>query len=170
MTPAGAGVPPSVLAASSASAVRSAIEDVAAEDSQDANLLGDAGDFGVWSTQAEVHAATEEIHSNVTTRRVANKGPEPTSKSEEDKISVVSDVTPPPPPAGTIPPGLNPFTPEWFAQVIGAAASSAASAAASAVKSSVRQSAQPQPPPSLNPTAPRRLNDRKVPDFWEDRP
>ena len=61
-------------------------------------------------------------------------------------------------------PQLNPFTPEWFAQVIGAAASSAATAAAQAVAGSQRQA------PPANPAAPRRLNDRKVPDFWEDRP
>ena len=75
-------------------------------------------------------------------------------------ISVVSDVTPPP--NSDLPPGLNPFTPEWFAKIIGAAASAAASAA---VSSAMR----PTPAvPSL--TTPRRLNERKIPDFWEDRP
>ena len=161
-------------AAANASAVRSAIEDV----SEEADLLGGGQDFDVWtggvatgrSIEADVHAAGDRINSNVTTRRVNhdNKLPEPTSKAEEDKISVVSDVTPPPPP-GSIPQGLNPFTPEWFAQLVGAAASSAASAAASAVASSVRQSNQ-VPAAAPNSTAPRRLNDRKVPDFWEDRP
>ena len=47
-------------------------------------------------------------------------------------------------------PQLNPFTPEWFAQVIGAAASSAATAAAQAVAGSQRQA------PPANPAAPRR--------------
>ena len=84
-----------------------------------------------------------------------------------DKISVVgsvSDVTPPPPLPTQPPSGLNPFTPEWFTQLIGAAVSAAATA--------VAQSSQP---PSCSPaaaatSAPRRLNERKVPDFWEDRP
>ena len=155
--------------------MRSAIEDVAAAESLDADLLGETHDFDAWTgtvppgqrVEAEVHSGREEEeHANVTTRGEKPKHPHP--KADEDKISVVSDVTPPPP-AATMPPGLNPFTPEWFAQLVGAAASSAASAAASAVASSVRQSAPP-PTPSLNPTAPRRLNDRKVSDFWEDRP
>ena len=48
------------------------------------------------------------------------------SPDNADKISVVgsvSDVTPPPPPPPPSSyPQINPFTPEWFAQVIGAAA------------------------------------------------
>ena len=48
-------------------------------------------------------------------------------------------------------------------RVIGAAVA----AAASALKSPPVQA--PPPTPSLS-SAPRRLNDRKVPDFWEDRP
>ena len=168
-------VPPSVRAAAdaaaNAAAVRSSIEDVAEE----VDLLGGGQDFDTWtgevasgrSIEADVHAAKDEINANVTTRRVHSdsKMQDPTSRLDEDKISVVSDVTPPPPP-GTLPSGLNPFTPEWFAQLVGAAASSAASAAASAVASSVRQSSQ-QPAPA---PAGRRLNERKIPDFWEDRP
>ena len=46
--------------------------------------------------------------------------------------------------------------------MIGAAATAAASAVASG--------SRPSPPPSSSLSAPRRLNDRKVPDFWEDRP
>ena len=60
-------------------------------------------------------------------------------------------------------PPLNPFTPEWFAQVIGAAASAAATAVANTSRAPVAAA-------SPNPHVPRRLNDRKVPDFWEDRP
>ena len=85
-------------------------------------------------------------------------------KAEAYKISVagsVSDVTPPP--QTTKHPLLNPFTPEWFAQVIGAAASAAATAVANTSRAPVAAA-------SPNPHVPRRLNDRKVPDFWEDRP
>ena len=63
-------------------------------------------------------------------------------------------------------PQLNPFTPEWFAQIIGAAASAAATAATAA---STAAASRPSATPA-NPTVPRRLNERKVPDFWEDRP
>ena len=87
---------------------------------------------------------------------------------EADEISladVVSDATAPPPPAPSHP-QLNPFTPEWFAQLVGAAASAAASAAAKAAVEGSKRAPAPQPDPAV----PRRLNDRKVPDFWEDRP
>ena len=84
-----------------------------------------------------MHAGGEtEEHINVTTRKVKVSVPLTDAKDEQDqadKISVagsVSDVTTPPPMTGTIPPGLNPFTREWFAQMIGAAASSAATAVA----------------------------------------
>ena len=71
----------------------------------------------------------------------------------------VSDITHPPPSANH--PPLNPFTPEWFAQVIGAAATAVATAVANT----------PHPPPvAHNSSAPRRLNNRKVPHFWEDKP
>ena len=70
---------------------------------------------------------------------------------------------PPPPMAG-----LNPFTPEWFAQIIGAAATAAATAVATANATS--SSSRPAPHTPSSDAAPRCLNDRKVPDFWEDRP
>ena len=99
-----------------------------------------------------------------------------TSDADEDRISTAGDangIPPPapgvPPPAANAPPGLNPFTPEWFAQIINAAATTAATAAATAVAGGRPPTTQTSPAPQ-NPAAPRRLNDRKVPDFWEDRP
>ena len=101
----------------------------------------------------------------MTTRRVKGQVNDLTDKQEvgnaakaddADKISVagsVSDVTPPPQTANH--PQLNPFTPEWFAQVIGAAATAPATA--------LENTSHPQP--ALDSVAPRRLNDRKVPDF-----
>ena len=148
---------------SQAGAVRSAIEDITGEQDTTTDLLGGAQDFDTWNgdippgqqIQAEIHSEKEDgVSANVTVRR--NKEPDLT-KNEEDKISVVSNVTPPPAP-GAVPPGLNPFTPEWFAQVIGAAATAAATAVANSAR-------PPTPAPSPNPAAPRRLNDRKVPDF-----
>ena len=141
---------------------------------------------------ADVHGSSgqdlDQEHSNVTTRRVkthvsfdalthaedagagasAGAGAAATSTQtndalhDADKISVgsVSDVTPPPS-TGSHPP-LNPFTPEWFAQLVSTAASAAATA--------VANSARPAAAPGASHSAPRRLNDRKVPDFWEDRP
>ena len=131
-------------------------------------------------TQADVHRSGEEEesqHDNVTVRRVriqdgltdAAGGLDAKPADNADGISVagsVSDVTPPPPPTPHHP-QLNPFTPEWFAQLV----STAATAAATAVANSARpQSVPPVPHPVPNPVAPRRLNDRKVPDFWEDKP
>ena len=82
----------------------------------------------------------------------------------------VSDVTPPPPstdlPSATGNPQLNPFTPEWFAQIIGAAASAAATAA---VRADRPRNPAPVPVPAAAPP-PRQLNERKIPDFWEDKP
>ena len=159
-------VPPAVLAAGAAEA------NVAAEvDTGD--LLGDATTVHDWDqppdrrVQVDVHAARggEEQNINVTTRRGQVLAPDLRARADEDKISIagsVSDVTPPPN-HGTHP-QLNPFTPEWFAQLVGAAANAAATAAATAVAGNQR------PAPPHNPAAPRRLNDRKVPDFWEDRP
>ena len=167
-------VPPAVLAAGAAANATPAHE----VDTED--LLGGATtvhDFAAWTdgrppdrTQVDVHSERDggdtNVNVNVTTRRGQTLAPD-IHASDEDKISVagsVSDVTPPPG-AGSHPnPQLNPFTPEWFAQLVGAAANAAATAAATAVAGSQR----PAPPP--NPAAPRRLNDRKVPDFWEDRP
>ena len=121
--------------------------------------------------QAEVHATREEDeYVNVTTR-VKKRNDDLTSKrdllgKDADKISIagiVSDVTPPPhPPSSTNYPPLKPFTPEWFEQVIGAAATAAATAVANARR--------PQAARTFDPSAPRRLNNRKVPDFSEDKP
>ena len=159
----------------------------------------EANEFDIWNgdtppgleIQAEIHPALGD-HSNITTRRTVQRDiltdgavatgataaeglgdiPAATSASttpDADKISAadsVSDVTPPPPnPPPHDLPGLNPFTPAWFAQVIGAATSAAATAA---VASFAQRPLQPTPNP--NSTVPRRLTDRKVPDFWEDRP
>ena len=127
--------------------------------------------------QAEINgAATERENINVTTRRPRDgvftsatdlpDGAVGTDNAADntDKISVagsVSDVTPPPNTHNH--PPLNPFTAEWFAQLV----ETAATAAATAVANSSRA---PPPPPAFNPLAPRRLNDRKVPDFWEEKP
>ena len=73
--------------------------------------------------------------------------------------------TSPPPNVGSYS-QLNPFTPEWFAQVLGAATTAAATAAATAVAGSRPVQSPPSTPSS---SAPRRLNERKIPDFWEDR-
>ena len=138
-------------------------------------------DFDAWdgdippgsrgATQVQVHAEREEEQvDNVTVRKVHTRHDHTSAGASKiddnaDKISVVSDVTPPPPPTTSgLPSGLNPFTPEWFAQVIGAAATAAVTAMAQAPPRALPAV------PNVNPAAPRRLNDRKVPDFWEDRP
>ena len=148
-------VPPSVLAANTATAPPA----VRTEDLLGGEIVDTEHDFDAWDgghppgsrIQVDVHESEMES-SNVTTRR----GPGPvrfndltdasgeaaasTQRSgvtpDTDKISVVSDVTPPPP-ASAMPssgdhPQINPFTPEWFAQLVEAAASAAASAAVSA--------------------------------------
>ena len=132
---------------------------------------------GTSSIDAQVHATIEdkeddEVHDNVTTRRVKRgtgaltSGRADDQMPDLDKISYgesVSDVTPPPNTASSSSnyPQLNLFTPEWFTQMIGAAVSAAASAVANT----------PRPPSTPSrPDVPRRLNDRKVPDFWEDKP
>ena len=135
-------------------------------------------DFDTWDgdhppgtkIQADIHAEieTDRVDVNVTSRSKARiDGLASESKGDDlrdaDRISSadnVSDVTPPPPVTG-FPSGLNPFTPEWFTQLIGSAVTAAATAVANNTRS---------PPPAVNSAAPRRLNDRKVPDFWEDRP
>ena len=109
-----------------------------------------------------------KVNANVTTRKGKSSptgtqadsgGARAKDSSQQDNVSVVSDVTPPPNHGGF--PQLNPFTPEWFQQMIGAAVSAAATAVANSAR----------PAPSTSPSsAPRRLNDRKVPDFWEDKP
>ena len=135
-------VPPAVLAAGAAANATPAHE----VDTED--LLGGATtvhDFAAWTdgrppdrTQVDVHSERDggdtNVNVNVTTRRGQTLAPD-IHASDEDKISVagsVSDVTPPPG-AGAHPnPQLNPFTPEWFAQLVGAAANAAATAAATA--------------------------------------
>ena len=151
------------------------------------DLLGDATvhDVDTWNgdqppgrrIQADVHTERrQEQHINVTTRRdrkfINDDGitEEAARAADEDKISVagsVSDVSPPPN-AGQHP-QLNPFTLEWFAQVIGAAASAAATAAVKAATSTSKLSSDTSPA-STPFSAPRRLNERKIPDFWEDKP
>ena len=179
-------VPPSVAAAAAVSiedtetvdaAVGAVDEEVGGVDRPADDPL--AHEFAAWNgnvppgieVDAVVHAATgQEQHVNVTTRKKYTEaftgGQGDAAKSaEEDKISVVSDVTPPPPPSGQAGnhPQINPFTQEWFANLIGAAASAAAHAAVAAPRP-----AAPAPPPPT--TVPRRLNERKIPDFWEDKP
>ena len=80
---------------------------------------------------------------------------------DPDRISLADNAAPPPN-TGNHPP-INPFTPEWFAQIIGAAATAAATAVANTPRPAT-------PSPAAPSSTPRRLNDRKVPDFWEDRP
>ena len=128
-------------------------------------------DFDTWdgnnppgsqTAQVEINAVRED--DNVTTRTTLRqdqltKRTNPDAKDEDvDRISVasVSDVTPPPrtDPGPNFPP-LNPFTPEWFAQIIGAAAT----AAATAVANTPRQSPSSSPSlPSSDSSGPRRLN------------
>ena len=145
-------VPPSVAAAAAAAAV-----DQAASRAPDLGALD-----GVTPPAIEVQA---EIHSdaNVTTRAKRNNLTG-NAAVDDDKISLADSISDAPPPPGSANhPPLNPFTPEWFAQMI----SAAATAAATAVASSPRHQA---PSPASSAPAPRRLNERKVPDFWEDRP
>ena len=189
---AAAEVPPSVLAA----AQDAGVTDAPGQDLVAGGLVSEdpvEHDFDLWSgdvppgargieAQVEVHQseATEtEEHANVTTRRgkvhfdkdsdYLQQGADTKRSADQDadKISVVSDVTPPPPPppppSSANYPQINPFTPEWFSQLIGAAVTAAATAVAGG-------NAGSSPSPSLPSSAPRRLNERKVPDFWEDKP
>ena len=166
-------VPPSVAAAAAAATAETASGTPVVD--EDGTQVG--GVPPSIEVEAEVHEREQEhIHSNVTTRRdrkytAAGGLTADPNAAEEDKISLagsISDVTPPPN-LGQ-PPQLNPFTPEWFAQLVGTAASAAASAAVQAMSTSSGQapgSAAAAPPPAA---VPRRLNERKIPDFWEDRP
>ena len=186
-------VPPSVAAAADAAARSVGDAATASTPAVVGDLMGDpdadlpadhplAQDFAAWNgnvppgieVRAEVHERGQEqqVNSNVTTRRgfAATDGLTADRVADDDKISVagsVSDVTPPPNSSQL--PQLNPFTPEWFAQLVGTAASAAASAAVQAMASSTPS--RPAPAPAATPAAaPRRLNERKIPDFWEDRP
>ena len=157
-------VPPSVAAAAAAAAAAPASE---------ADLLGGLDtarteEFGTWdarpppsSIEADVHAGEEDEEVKINRDSVHHQRRRYNTANAE-RISVVDgDATAPPPNTGTgAPPGLNPFTPEWFAQVIGAAATAAATAVAGA----------PRPSAPANSSTPRRLNERKIPDFWEDKP
>ena len=129
-------VPPSVRAAATSAATSQQFE---------ADLLGATGGGPASSgakieVQADVHAVEgEEI-------RRQDNGLTPDS----DTISVagsVPDAPPPPPPSNSSHPQLNPFTPEWFERMIGAAATAAATAA---IASSAATS--PRPPPSAPPS------------------
>ena len=163
-------VPPSVAAAgaSAASAVPTAPTTTAVVHSPvrlDQDLLQD---FASWDGDNQAAStndtpAKEDINVNVHVNAGGATGGATLTGDrgrDDDKISVAGSVSGS---AHHTPP--NPFTPDWFAQIIGAAASAAATAAITASSSST--SSRPPPP---DPSAPRRLNDRKVPDFWEDRP
>ena len=134
-------VPPSVVAAADAAAgAPAAVGDLMGDPADTTPLANNSltQDFAAWNgnvppgieVDAEVHERDQEqqINSNVTTRGfAANNGLTADRAADEDKISVagsVSDVTPPPN-ADKLP-QLNPFTPEWFAQLVGTAASGAA--------------------------------------------
>ena len=163
-------VPPSVLAAAQAQG--------AAGGSQVAAATPVEHDFDAWNgdvppgaqterVDAEREKETEHINANVTVRKRGGRvltsieehdDREDLLTGDGDDIRNAGQVPP------TMPSGLNPFTPEWFAQIIGAAATAAATAVATA------NASQPSPRSAPPGAAPRRLNDRKVPDFWEDRP
>ena len=141
------GVPPSVAAASASGMSSTPVT---------GDLLGAWGTQPDVRVQAEVHAVDERDREGMSQGAIRRRVL--TSDADEDKISIAGDadgVPPPatgiPPPAANVPPGLNPFTPEWFAQVINAAATTAATAAATAVANNTgRQSspAQTLPPSS----------------------
>ena len=144
---AAAGVPPSVLAASAQPPSTSVSRE------EEADLLGDdeqaiVHDFAAWngdqppgSNRAEVHGGVEKEREDVgvnTSRRGQRLNDGLTSHVDDDKISVSGSIHGVPSPATD---QLNPFTPEWFAQIIGAAANAAATAAATAVAGAPRASA-----------------------------
>ena len=92
---------------------------------------------------------------NVTTRKTRVHFTEEQAESDKIESDEVSDVTPPPPPSTDLPsatgnPQLNPFTPEWFAQIIGAEASAAATAA---VRADRPRNPAPVPVPAAAPAA-----------------
>ena len=164
-------VPPSVLAAGTGAQDPVAPLLDAAVDPADGG--GERHDFDAWNgdlppgssieVQADLHAAGDEeeehgTHDNITVRKgktvpLTNKSPLPDGAAlpDPDKISVVSDVTPPPQTTGSFDhPQINPFTPEWFAKVIGAAASAAASAVASSPRPTSSSSSSSAAPQCLN--------------------
>ena len=140
---AASGVPASVSAAAAAVDGDASINDLFEERQHDFDAwVGDNPPGSNVETRTDTQAETEEIDtfqdidSNITTRD-KRRGQQLTDKNvafdgakagdaadaaDADKISVVSDVTPPPQMAFNHP-QINPFTPEWFAQLVGAAAS-----------------------------------------------
>ena len=143
-------VPPSVLAASSRKT-----------ETATADLLGgQVHDFTTW--RGGDPAGKKQEEEELTIPAGTNRENDITGDEDPDRISPADD------PADA--PQLNPFTPEWFAQLVGAAANAAATAAATAVATSRPPPAASLPLAPSSAPAPRRLNERKVPDFWEDRP
>ena len=165
-------VPPSVVAASQDAAVDgvgavaprgdvlNALDDVDPETIDNINVL--QGEDSVLPTA--VGDAADDVRDAHVEADVIVRAPGDVPPPVRDGLGGAQDRAAgnfnPPPPAG-----LNPFTPEWFAQIIGAAAAAAGAAATAATTAATRAT-----PPSGSAAAPRRLNDRKVPDFWEDRP
>ena len=177
-------VPPSVLAAAAGASAGSVAAGSQVTPAEEADLLGDEDaithDFTAWQgeqpprTRADVHVQEErEEDIQFGHGRRHHRADTLTLRADEDKISVAGSIqgnlgnhaVPPP-----TPDQLNPFTPEWFSQIIGAAASAAATAAATAAVAGAARLPAAGTAPVPNLSAPRRLNDRKVPDFWEDRP
>ena len=174
-------VPPSVAAAAAAAAGTSARVEAEADllgvlDNAERSLVEEFDTLsGVHpnpssiEVQAEVHSGTEDNQDqpgvNVSKNDVKNQI---LTAARDDAERISSADAPAGTPGATAASGSsdhsppNPFTPEWFAQIIGAAATAAATAVAT--------SSRPTPPSHAPTPAPRRLNERKVPDFWEDRP
>ena len=156
-------VPPAVLAAAATAAA--GVQQQAGAQQVAVPLLQTDGDLlGLQEpavTQAEIHPERKRedvVDDRVTDRDRVGRNLTGGNARDDDRISLAgSDATDNP--------QLNPFTPECFAQIIGAAAT----AAATAVASSNRPTSL-SPPPAASHVTPRRLNERKVPDFWEDRP
>ena len=147
-------VPPAVAAAAAAAAA-APTPAAGIQPAPDGDLLGLQDPIQV---RAEVHAEGKRIEVNVELKEHGEEHLRHNVTNDADRISLADDADTPSHPQ------LNPFTPEWFAQMITAAAT----AAATAVAGSTRP--PPPPPTSSGSSAPRRLNERKVPDFWEDRP
>ena len=161
-------VPPSVAAAGAAASTAATAGTAGAAAASSSTPVADDllhHDFDAWDsvnptgTRAREVPAKEVLQVNA---QIENNNDRDTltgdreRKEEEDRISVAGSAT-----GSAAHPPLNPFTPEWFERVI----SVAATAAATAVASSSSRTTPPLPS-----SMPRRLNDRKVPDFWEDRP
>ena len=164
-------VPPAVLAA--AAAADNADDTAADAVNPQAGRADGAVPVGDQLVNAEIHAAgtrEEEVHG------IEHEGLE---DDDADKISLATSLPGVGGGAGAgagagggaqgfnippLPAGGPAFSSEWLAHVISSVAAAAASAAANT------PARAPQPPVASPSQAPRRLNDRKVPDFWEDRP